>query len=293
MGACNLILCIHVWLIVSYQNSVSADQYRLIISRAQALTHRVRFFFWRYPLTSCYFSDDRPCPCNNLEEICCVLSGTRLWAPVAGSSSIFLKRIWNKSCSWAALLKCWFRTDLGRENSTVFYIYMQGRQFLTVTRWSRSTSNLYALIGQNLTGEFMRKIYAASGNLLTDSWSWQSFVSPCDVLNCLFLHGVPKIKYSCYQDCSVIHGWFVYCAFCWQMHRLSKSLEIRFRMASFSKTSLLTCLCLRHKRVEKSQAILEHLMTFRSSISTGKPEQLLSLMCFFRFLEVKCMVYAA
>ena len=28
--------------------------------------------------------------------------------------------------------------------------------------WSRSTSNFYALIGQNLTGEFMRKIYAAS-----------------------------------------------------------------------------------------------------------------------------------
>ena len=43
------------------------------------------------------------------------------------------------------------------------------RFFLTVTRWSRSTSNFYALIGQNLTGEFMRKIYAASGNLLTDS----------------------------------------------------------------------------------------------------------------------------
>ena len=35
--------------------------------------------------------------------------------------------------------------------------------FLTMfTRWSRSTSNFYALIGQNLTGEFMRKIYAAS-----------------------------------------------------------------------------------------------------------------------------------
>ena len=63
------------------------------------------------------------------------------------------------------------------------------------------------------------------------------------------------MKYSCYQDCSVIRGWFVYCAFCWQMHRLSKSLEIRFRMASFSKLSLLTCPCLRRKRVEKSQAI--------------------------------------
>ena len=36
-----------------------------------------------------------------------------------------------------------------------------------VTRWSRSTSNFYALIGQHLTGEFMRKIYAASWNLFT------------------------------------------------------------------------------------------------------------------------------
>ena len=48
------------------------------------------------------------------------------------------------------------------------------------------------------------------------------------------------MKYSCYQHCSVIRGWFAYCAFCWQMHRLLKSLEIRFRMASFSKMSLLT-----------------------------------------------------
>ena len=79
------------------------------------------------------------------------------------------------------------------------------------------------------------------------------------------------------------------------MHRLSKSLEIRFRMASFSKMSLLTCPCLRRKKVEKSQAILEHLMTFRSSISTGKLEPLKFLMFFFFFLfpEVEGMVYAA
>ena len=107
---------------------------------------------------------------------------------IAGSSLIFLKCIWNKLCSWATLLKFWFRTDLGRENSTGFY--MQGRQslltFLTVTRWSRSKSTFCVLISQNLTGEFTRKNSAASGNLLTDSRSWQSFVSPCDVLNCLF-----------------------------------------------------------------------------------------------------------
>ena len=40
--------------------------------------------------------------------------------------------------------------------------------FLTkVTRWSRSTSNFYALIGQNLTGELTQKIYAASWILFT------------------------------------------------------------------------------------------------------------------------------
>ena len=52
---------------------------------------------------------------------------------------------------------------------------------------------------------------------------------------------------------------------------------------------------LENKRVEKSPAILEHLMTFKSCILTGKPEQLLSLMCFFffRFPKVERMVYAA
>ena len=61
--------------------------------------------------------------------------------------------------------------------------------FLTkVTLWSRCTSNFYALIGQDLTGEFMRKIYAACILKLVyfDSWSWQSFVSTCDVFNCIF-----------------------------------------------------------------------------------------------------------
>ena len=93
-------------------------------------------------------------------------------------------------CLCAAQLKFWFQTDLGRENSAS--CYRQGRQLLLTflamfTCRSRSTSNVYALIGQNLTGEFMRKIYAASGNLFTDSWSWQGLVSSsCDVFNCLF-----------------------------------------------------------------------------------------------------------
>ena len=104
---------------------------------------------------------------------------------IAGSSSILVKCLWNKSCLWAVLLKFWFPADFGRENSTGFYMFLT---FLSiVTRWSCSTSNFYALIGQNLTGEFMRKIYAASGHLFNDSWRRQSFVSSCDVFNCLFL----------------------------------------------------------------------------------------------------------
>ena len=123
----------------------------------------------------------------------------------------------------------------------------------------------------------MRKIYAASWNLFTLTAEADRVLCQLVMFLIVFFHLLYKMKYSCYQDCSVIHGWFVYCAFCWQMHRLSKSLEIRFRMASFSKMSLLTCPYLRRKRVEKSHAILELLMAFRSSISTGKPEQLLSL----------------
>ena len=61
-----------------------------------------------------------------------------------------------------------FKLTFGRENSTGFLTH--ALTFLTIVmRWSRSKSNFYALIGQNLTGEFMRKIYAASGNLSTDS----------------------------------------------------------------------------------------------------------------------------
>ena len=82
----------------------------------------------------------------------------------------FLKFIWNMLCFCAAQLKFWFQTDLGHENSASYY--RQGGQLLLtlltmVTRWSRFTSNIYALIGQNLTGEFMRKIYAVSWILFT------------------------------------------------------------------------------------------------------------------------------
>ena len=73
----------------------------------------------------------------------------------------------------------------------------------------------------------------------------------------VFFHWMYKMKYSCCQESSVIHGWFVYCVFGWEMRRLSKS-EIRFRMASFSFSPCLIC-----KRVAKSEAILALFDTFQ------------------------------
>ena len=187
------------WLIDSCQNSVSANQYRLTISRARVSTH----WFWVF-----------------FEVIRWQVATLQM---IAGSSSIYLKCICNKSFLWAAFLKFWFQSDLGRENSTGFY--MLGRQSLLtflaiVTRWSHSTSKFHALIGQNLTGEDMQKIYAAFGNLLTDSWSLQGFVSSCDVFNCLFLVDVAREIELLTRLFCVIHGWFFYCAFGWEMHRL-------------------------------------------------------------------------
>ena len=64
---------------------------------------------------------------------------------------------------WPRTIKILIQTDLGRENSTSLLKIQAGRPFLTMdTRWSRCASNFYSLIGQNLTGEFKRKIYAAS-----------------------------------------------------------------------------------------------------------------------------------
>ena len=202
------------WLIDSCQNSVSADQYRLTVSRAQVSTHWVRVFF----------------------EV--IRWQVATFQMIAGSSSIFLKCICNKSFLWAALLKFWFQSDLGRENSTGFY--MLGRQSLLtflaiVTRWSHSTSKFHASIGQNLTGDIMQKIYAASGNLLTDSWSSQGFVSSCDVFNCLFLLDVASEIELLTRLFCVIHGWFVYCAFGWEMHRLSNHWKSDFGWHRFQK----------------------------------------------------------
>ena len=88
----------------------------------------------------------------------------------------------------------------------------------------------------------MRTIYAASGNLFIDSWSWRRFVSSCDVFNCLFPLDVQNeiqllSRFFCYSWLVCLLG------FSLRNAPLVKLSEIRFRMASFSKMSLLTSSC--------------------------------------------------
>ena len=158
------------------------------------------------------------------------------------------------------LISNWPPKDLGSENSAS--CYRQERQllltFLTmVTRWSRSTSNFYALIGQNLTGEFMRKIYAASWNLFTLTAEADRVLCQLVMFLNVFFHWMYKMEYSCYQESSVIHGWFAYwvlvekCAAC-----QSQKSDFGWHYFRFSP-------CLMRKRVEESEAILALLGGFQ------------------------------
>ena len=75
-----------------------------------------------------------------------------------------------------------------------------------VKRWSRSTFSFYALIGQNLTGQFMQKIYAASLILFTLTAEADRVLCQLVALTVFFFHWMYKMKFTCYQESSVIHG---------------------------------------------------------------------------------------
>ena len=78
----------------------------------------------------------------------------------------------------------------------------------------------------------------------------------------VFFQWMYKTKYSCYQDSSVIHDWFVYWVFGPEMRRLSNSSDIQFRMLSFSLFTLLDV-----KEGLKAHAVLASLEGFLRAAS--------------------------
>ena len=98
-----------------------------------------------------------------------------------------------------------------------------------------------------------------------DSWSWQSFVSTCDVFNCFFPLNVQSeiqllSRVFCYSWLVCLLGFWLRNTSLWQS-RKSDFVWHRFRFSP----------CLMRKTVENSEAILALLDSFQC-ISKGKPE---------------------
>ena len=105
---------------------------------------------------------------------------------IAGSS-LFFKNSYERWCVYVTMAPHYFafKLTLDMKIQPVISKYRLERPFLTKVKcWSLSTSDFYALIGQNLTGEFMWKINAASWNLLTLTAEADRVL--CQLFNCLF-----------------------------------------------------------------------------------------------------------
>ena len=140
--------------------------------------------------------------------------------------------------------------------------------------WSRSTSNFYALIGQNLTGEFMRKINALSGILFT-------LTAEADRVLChlvMFLTGCAKWNSAAIRS-PLLFMASLFIGFGWGIRRLSQSLKSDFGWHRF-RFHLAWCV----RGLQSLKRYWLFLIPFRSCISNGKPEKLLYLM--FVFLDL-------
>ena len=127
---------------------------------------------------------------------------------IAGSSLFFQWCVSNVLClcdNRPALLEFWFQTDPGRENSASFFKGTGGEDlFLPLSRVCHALRPIFML--------WLVIIWQVSDRVL------------CQLVMFLtvFFLWMYKMQYSCYQESSVIHGWFVDWVFGREMRRLSK-----------------------------------------------------------------------
>ena len=151
---------------------------------AQVSTHWGQVFFWSYPLVTRF-------------------------QMIAGSSLIFFK-IHMKYVVFQILILNWPRTrkfsQLLKAGKTVAFDFAHhGHALVTLyvhflcSDWSKFDRWVHA-----------ENLFSILNLVYFDSWSWQSFLSTCDLFNCLFPPFLTvlmyKMKFSCYQESSVIHG---------------------------------------------------------------------------------------
>ena len=192
---------------------------------------------------------------------------------IAGSSLFLKKFIWNMLCLChyaPALLRFWFQTNLGRENLASYLEILAGKTF------SCQGHVLVTLYVQFLCfdwSKFDRWVHAE--NLCSilklvhfDSWSWQSFLSTCNVFNCpLPLNVQNEIQLLSRVFC---YSWLVCLLGFWLRNAsLSDGIVFVFHLAW----------CVRGFKSLKR--FWPYFIAFRSCISSGKAELLLYVMFVF------------
>ena len=132
---------------------------------------------------------------------------------------------------------------------------MEGSCFLLFSPWSHFGHSPCPIFVLWLVGfEFMQKLYAALGNLFTDSWGWQSFVSSCDVFNSFdWMYKMPS-RFFCYSWLILFAG-FLFEK--WASCQSNRKSDFRWHPIVLQNALLTSpCLTFIFERVEKSQVIL-------------------------------------
>ena len=127
---------------------------------------------------------------------------------------------------WPRTIKFLFSNWPRTQNFSQFY-KNTGREdlFLSWSRVGRALRPIFMLWLVNICQvSTCGKAHTASWKLFTLTACAEAYRVLCQLVMFLtvFFHWMYKMKYSCYQESSVIHGWFVYWVFGWEMRRLSK-----------------------------------------------------------------------
>ena len=137
-----------------------------------------------------------------------------------------------------ALLRFWFQTDFRRKNSALKY--RRDDLFLPWARVGHAPRPIFMLWLVKIwqVSSCVRLMQHILKVVYFDSWSWQSFESTCDVLNCLFpLNVQNEIQLLSRVFC---YPWLVCLLGFWLRNAsLVKIGYSGFRMASFSFFTLL------------------------------------------------------
>ena len=176
-----------------------------------------------------------------------------------------------------ALLRFWLQTYLGHENSASYLKIQAGKTF---SYHGHALVTLYVQFLYSDWSKFDRRVHAENlcsilNLVYFDSWSWQSFVSTCDVFNCLFPLDVQnEIQLLSRVFC---YSWLVCLLGFWL--RNASLVKVGNPISDGIVFVFLFAWCVRGFKSLKR--FWPYLIAFRRCISNGKPEQLLYLMFVF------------